>query len=184
MLNLKRDFNLKKVTLTNFINTTDKEKELIRRLRNKGEIRKWMYSDHIISKKEHSRFIKNLFTNNKNFYWLVKNNNGGYIGVVSLNRMDFRNKNSYLGIYADPDNNLLGKGKLLMGAIKELIFNKLNFHTLKLEVIAYNERAFDFYKKYGFKREGKLKEFVFKNGRCRDVVVMGITRKNKIWNSR
>jgi sialic acid synthase SpsE len=42
------------------------------------------------------------------------------------------------------------------------------------EVIETNERAISFYKKTGFSEEGRLKEFVFKDGRWLDVIVMGI----------
>jgi len=48
--------------------------------------------------------------------------------------------------------------------------------AVKAEIIETNERAINFYKKSGFVKEGRLKEFVFKDGKWLDVIVMGIIR--------
>ncbi|MGB9874387.1 MAG: GNAT family N-acetyltransferase [Hydrogenobacter sp.] len=42
-------------------------------------------------------------------------------------------------------------------------------------MIETNERAINFYKRMGFREEGRLREFVFKEGRWLDVIVMGMT---------
>ncbi|HEY9206263.1 MAG TPA: UDP-4-amino-4,6-dideoxy-N-acetyl-beta-L-altrosamine N-acetyltransferase [Candidatus Methanoperedens sp.] len=179
MLDLKINFEMKKVKLINFINLTDEEKEMIRKWRNNKNIRKLMFSDHIISAEEHSNFIVKLKEDNKNFFWLVKNNEEP-IGVISLNRTDFANKNAYLGLYVNPDYKVLGAGQILMGCIKKLAFDKINLHGLRLEVIDGNERAKNFFKKSGFTEEGRLKDFVIKDCRWQDVIVMGILNKNKV----
>jgi len=104
--------------------------------------------------------------------WLMMHKKGEYLGVLSLNKIDFRNKNAYLGLYSNPD--LSGVGVFLMNCLKHIAFNIADFHTLKAEVIETNKRAIDLYKKSGFSEEGRLKEFVFKDGRWLDVIVMGI----------
>jgi UDP-4-amino-4,6-dideoxy-N-acetyl-beta-L-altrosamine N-acetyltransferase len=53
----------------------------------------------------------------------------------------------------------------------------LKLHTLKLEVLENNERAINFFKKLGFKEEGRLREFVFKEDIWYDAIIMGITEK-------
>jgi UDP-4-amino-4,6-dideoxy-N-acetyl-beta-L-altrosamine N-acetyltransferase len=42
-----------------------------------------------------------------------------------------------------------------------------------------NERAINFYRKTGFSEEGRLKEFVFKDGKWLDVIVMGIIKRDE-----
>jgi len=171
MIILKKDFEIGDLLLINFINLNSVEKDLVRKWRNHKDVRKWMYQDHIISFEEHAVFIEKLKEENKNFYWLVKNKNGEYLGVIYLNKVDFLHKHAYLGIYSNPE--LKGVGKFLVQALKELAFKIAKFHTLKLEVIEANKHAIEFYKKQGFKKEGKLKEFVYKNGEWLDVIVMG-----------
>jgi UDP-4-amino-4,6-dideoxy-N-acetyl-beta-L-altrosamine N-acetyltransferase len=167
---------LDKVVLLNFVNLNVKENEMVRLWRNHSRIRRWMYSSHIISSKEHTDFINNLKDDKKNFFWIVRYKEGKYLGVVYLNRLDLTNKNAYLGIYANP--NLKGVGNILIGCLKELSFNIINLHSLKLEVIESNKRAVQFYKKIGFKDEGCLKEYVFKNGKWVNVIIMGLIRRH------
>ncbi len=174
MINLRANFILGDFTVINFVNFTDKEVEIVRNWRNNEKVRKWMYSDQTITNEEHSLFIDRLQLDDKNFYWMTKDNKGNYIGVIYLNRVDFINKNAFIGIYSDPDNRISGAGNLLIECIKKLAFDKAELHTLKLEVIDNNERAINFYKKSGFEEEGRLREFVFKNGKWLDVIVMGI----------
>ncbi|WP_445475043.1 UDP-4-amino-4,6-dideoxy-N-acetyl-beta-L-altrosamine N-acetyltransferase [Methanococcoides methylutens] len=175
MLNLKKDFIFDDLMVKNFINTSTEEKEIVRNCRNHVSVREWMYSDNIISSEEHIYFIKNLKNDNNNFYWIVQKGQE-CIGVISLNKIDLRNKNAYLGIYSNPYCKLKTKGNLLIKCLKTLAFDIAKLHTLKLEVVDNNKRAISFYKKSGFKEEGRLKEFVFKNGNWYDMIVMGITK--------
>jgi len=172
---LQKDFDLEDVLLINFINLSSTEKDLVITWRNHRNVRKWMYQDHIISFKKHSKFIEKLKEENKNFYWLIKNKNAKYLGVIYLNKVDFIHRHAYLGIYSNPA--LKGVGKLLIQTLKELAFKFAKLHTLKLEVIETNEQAIKFYREHGFRKEGNLKEFVYKEGRWLDVLVMGIVNK-------
>jgi len=174
MFDLRQDFLFDKLIVKNCVTLSSDEVELVRNCRNHDEIRKWMYSDSIISLLDHINFINSLKVNNKNYYWLVKMGEE-YIGVISLNRIDFQNRNAYLGIYANPFSVLKGKGELLIKCIKILAFDYANLHTLKIEVMNINEKATNFYKKAGFREEGRLKEFVFRNGKWQDMIIMGIT---------
>lgn len=174
MESLKKNITVGDQILKNFINLNDKEKKMIMNWRNTDAVRKWSFTDHLISIEEHCNFIKKLEEDNKNFYWLVKNKNE-YVGVVCLSRVDFKNKNAYLGIYSNPQ--LKAAGSLLIKCLKGIAFDIAQLHTLKLEVIEDNEKALNFYKKSGFKKEGKLKDYVFKNGKYENVIIMGITNK-------
>jgi len=174
MKSLKKNFRFKDILLLNFINLTNKDKQLVRGWRNNKDIRKWMYSENTISPKEHSNFIKKLKVDNQNFYWLAKNKDDKYLGVIYLNRLDNKNKNVYLGIYVNPNLKIRGIGHLLMTSLKRIAFKIIGLHSLKLEVIDINHQAINFYRKEGFLKEGKLREFVFKDKKWHDVVIMGI----------
>jgi UDP-4-amino-4,6-dideoxy-N-acetyl-beta-L-altrosamine N-acetyltransferase len=162
---------IKGCTVKNFIALTPDERELVRKWRNHRSIRRWMYNDRLISTVEHAAFIRRLKDSSADFYWLVKRDERGYAGVIALKRIDRRNRNAYLGIYADPDSS--GNGRLLMDCLQRLAFKNFRLHTLRLEVLSSNRHALDFYRRQGFKREGTLGEFVFKSGRWHDVIVMG-----------
>ncbi|HIP90070.1 MAG TPA: hypothetical protein EYH22_00770 [Candidatus Nanopusillus sp.] len=50
---LTLNFDFGKLKFLNIINLNREELEIIRNWRNKDEIRKWMYTDHIITLEEH-----------------------------------------------------------------------------------------------------------------------------------
>jgi UDP-4-amino-4,6-dideoxy-N-acetyl-beta-L-altrosamine N-acetyltransferase len=180
---LKKDFDLGKVTVKNFIHLTQKEKETVRRWRNCRYVRDWMHAEHIISETEHLKFIENLKKDGKNFYWLVKHKTGRYLGVIYLQRVDFQYGNAYLGIYKNPFSKQFGIGTLLMDCLMKIAFNRLKLHTLKLEVIKDNRKAIHLYRKIGFKNEGRLKEMIFRDNKWLDVLIMGlIYKKKKVMN--
>lgn len=173
---LKKNFTFNKIRLINFINLSSQEREILRTLRNHPKIRKWMYHDDLISIKEHRDFIRKLAVLNNDFYWIAKDDKGSYLGVVYLNKVDFVNKNAYLGIYSNPA--FRGIGHTLIDCLRKLSFKLVKLHTLKLEVIETNTKAVNFYEKQGFKKEGKLKDFSYKDSKWQDVIIMGI--KNKV----
>ena len=174
MIGIRNDFDISDVKIVNFLNLSREEREMVLDWRNHENIRKWMYSDNSISLDEHINFIDRLVRDTNNYYWVVKNKDGNYFGTIYLNRTDFKNKHAYIGIYANPYNEIKNKGYLLIQSIKSLAFEIAGLHTLKLEVIDNNQKAINFYKKSGFAEEGRLKEFVFKDEQWHDVIVMGI----------
>lgn len=173
-MRLLKNFSIGNYNLINFINLDEAESEIVRKYRNHDDVRCWMYQEHVISKKEHNNYIKNLVREKRNFNWLLKNKKGDHIGVVSLNKIDYANKNAYFGIYTDPFSKIPGAGSMLMDCLKKIAFDFAGLHTLRLEVIDSNRRAKKFYDKMGFKYEGRLKEFVLKHDEWIDVVVMGM----------
>lgn len=124
-----------------------------------------------ITESEHLRFLDSFKSDEKNFYYLVYQKNLA-VGVVSLNYLSIRHRNAFCGLYKNPD--ITGAGKTLLKCLLSLAFEALSLHTLKLEVISDNTRALELYKSFGFEIEGKLRDFVFKGGAWKDVIIMGI----------
>lgn len=173
---LKDEFKIENVTLKNFICVSNEEREIIRRARNHPEIKKWMFSDHEITEKEHQRFIKSLKKDTRNLYFLVLQDSS-YLGVIYLNKIDFKNRNAFLGLYTNPEKKVEKAGLIIGKTLLKLAFEYLKLHTLKLEVLENNQRAIIFYRKLGFKEEGKLREFVYREGVWYDAIIMGITEE-------
>ncbi len=146
--NLRRNIEPGDVLLKNFVNLSDEEVEMVRRWRNHPEVRRWMYTDHEISKEEHLSFIETLRHDKRNFYYLVYKVDKA-VGVLSLTRVDFRNRNAYFGIYGNPEEKIHGAALILEKSAISLAFDVAQLHTLKLEVIEDNERAINFLQKDG-----------------------------------
>ncbi len=174
---LRETFNFEDVRLKNFVHLTD-EAEIIRKWRNNPKIRRWMFSDHIITPEEHRSFLKKLNEDDKNFYWLVENNEGICLGVVYLNKVDFKNKSAYLGVYSNPESVIKGKGQVLLNHLLKVAFEKANLYKVKLEVFEDNGRALSLYERNGFIEEDRLKKHVFRDGSWLNVIVLGLLNKN------
>ncbi len=55
-----------------------------------------------------------------------------------------------------------------------------NIRKVKLEVYSFNDRAIRSYEKCGFKREGVLREEIFRFGKYHDIIVMSVFRDELI----
>ena len=55
-------------------------------------------------------------------------------------------------------------------------FKKLNLHSIQLGVNAENKKALRSYEKCGFVREGRRRDFIYRNGRYYDLIEMAIFR--------
>ena len=179
---IRRNFKIGDYELTNFINlnTADKQKILV--MRNNEKVRKCVFNQNLITEQQHFGFINNLDKDKANYYWLVKKESV-CLGVISLNKLDFENKNSYLGIYKNFElENTKGIGKILLKNLLKIAFDEFNLHTLKLEVFQTNEFAIKLYESCGFIEEGRLQEFVYRDDKWQDVIIMGLLNKGNSTN--
>ncbi len=101
-----------------------------------------------------------------------------YIGNISLENIDYRNRKATLGIMIGE----LGYWNRGYGtdAIKtslSLAFNEMNLHKVYLYVFPSNKRAIRCYKKCGFEKEGLVRDHVFKQGKYQDLLVMSVINK-------
>lgn len=65
-----------------------------------------------------------------------------------------------------------GVGSRLLGAVVELADRWLNLSRLELTVFTDNAPAIALYEKFGFRREGRLERYAFRNGEYTDVFAM------------
>lgn len=170
-------------SLLNFVNLDSDELELVRCWRNDDRVRVWMFNDDPISKEEHEKFIINLKNANDRAYWLVKDDME-YIGVVYLVDILWKHRNAFLGIYANPQGSSRGRGSVLLSLLLVLSFDIMDLHSLRLKVIEDNRAAVNLYKKFGFKGEGRLREFLWRDGKWKDVIIMGMVNPREIESDR
>ena len=69
-----------------------------------------------------------------------------------------------------------GYGTDVMKVILRYAFTELNLQRLTLTVFEYNPRAVRAYEKTGFRHEGRLRQFLNREGRRWDMLFMGILR--------
>lgn len=96
----------------------------------------------------------------------------GTLGLVSFNWID---RSAVLGIFiGDPDYRSGGYGTEAINLLLDYAFRYLNLHSVRLDLIACNERAHKCYQKCGFKDVGRSRDAIFLNGRYYDKLHMDI----------
>jgi UDP-4-amino-4,6-dideoxy-N-acetyl-beta-L-altrosamine N-acetyltransferase len=157
------------VDLIDFVDLTLKEKLMVLNWRNSDEIKKWMYSQDVITIEGHISFIDGLRFSKERQYLLVKKENK-YVGVVNFTSIDFFDtKQSYFGLYANPFEKMAGVGRVLEEVCIKYVFDLLRLNKLKLEVFSDNLRAINLYEKYNFKEVG-MKNINDKKVICMELV--------------
>jgi RimJ/RimL family protein N-acetyltransferase len=99
------------------------------------------------------------------------------IGDIGLGDFDHLAGTAWVGIgVGDPDFRGKGYGTDAMKIILRYAFEELNLHRVNLSVFEFNKRAIRSYEKCGFKYEGLMREFIYKEDKRWDIWNMGILR--------
>lgn len=97
------------------------------------------------------------------------------IGSISLNNINHFKRKATLGIFiGDTDFRGIGYGTEAIQLILDYGFNYLNLNNINLDVIEFNERAINCYKKCGFTEMGRRRKCEFINGKYYDTIQMDI----------
>lgn len=156
--------------------TQPADKEMIRHWRNSPDVSRLMYNDHTITSEEHDHWFRSITQDATKRYWIIRCR-GGDVGLACLYGLDEKNRRCYWAFYlADP--NMRGKaiGAFVEHAVLQYVFDRLGLNKLCCEVLATNRAVLALHEKFGFTREGYLREHVFKGGQFVDVVSLAITR--------
>lgn len=122
--------------------------------------------------KEYLEKVKD--SNNYNFK-IVAIDGDVLIGSISLENIQNINRTATLGVFiGNPDYRSKGYGTEAIRLILEFGFKYLNLHSIKLDLLSFNERAHKSYLKAGFKDAGRTRENKFVDGKYYDTIRMDI----------
>ncbi|MGH4049749.1 MAG: GNAT family N-acetyltransferase [Clostridium sp.] len=125
----------------------------------------------------------NKFVNLDKKYLSIINEKGVVVGYVTYKEIG-DSKNVYiLGITIGQPFWNRGYGQDSVNVLLKYLFMDMAVHRVELEVLDFNLRAINCYKKCGFIQEGKKRKACFSNGDYRDVIIMGILREEFINHS-
>lgn len=147
---------MNKIRFVDVLQVDDKLRDTIRRWRNRREIRKYMLTQHLISKEEHSRWLSGLRETVNQKVWIVFTDNVP-IGSVYLQNLDYSRRYSEWGLYiAEPAYRGKGLGKCIVLRLLEVYFDEMGFETLSTKVLSDNVAALGLYRKLEFKPVDRL----------------------------
>jgi len=169
--------SIKRIHLT-LLTQISKENQLkIRDIRNEENVRKWMYTEHLIKKSEHLNWIEYLKSSDKQMVFSVLDENNIPLGVVSLNAIDKLHKKADWAYYLSSDARG-GLGSVLEYYFIDFIFNSLDIEKLNCEVIEGNDTVVKLHKKFIFKNEGFRESDLIKNNKRIGIHFLGLKKEN------
>jgi RimJ/RimL family protein N-acetyltransferase len=102
---------------------------------------------------------------------------GQPIGWLGLHEMAPEHREAHLGIaIGEAEYRDGGYGTDIMRTVARAAFDVMNLNRIELTVYDWNTRAIRVYEKVGYKREGLLREAMFRAGKWHDLVLMGLLR--------
>lgn len=112
--------------------------------------------------------------------------NDSLIGELKLRNIRWFNRKAELSIILKKDEQKKGIGTEIVEKIIEYAFVKMNFHRLEAEVIETNITSIKLIEKFGFRKEGVLREAKYQNGKFIDIYRYGLlkTEYNKQGNKK
>jgi RimJ/RimL family protein N-acetyltransferase len=103
---------------------------------------------------------------------------GALVGFVYLNNIDWFARNAEFGmLIGERDRQGKGLARETLELVADYAFGTLNLHKVYLRVVAFNKRALNLYRTFGFAEEGIQRQQAFLRERYHDVVLMGLLRR-------
>ncbi|HIP86848.1 MAG TPA: N-acetyltransferase [Anaerolineales bacterium] len=121
--------------------------------------------------------LQERLARNESVVLAIETLEGVHIGNIGLHQINWKDRNAELGIvigekeYWDQ-----GYGTDAIRTLLRLAFTEMNLHRVFLRVNTDNARGIRCYEKCGFRREGTLRDVVFREGEYRDQLMMSILR--------
>jgi len=156
----------------------DTETQLkVREIRNEDNVRKWMYTDHVIGVNEHLDWINRLKQDDSQIVFVVLNEERCPLGVVSIRAIDRVHKKADWAFYLT-ETARGGLGSALEYSIIDFFFDTLGMDKLNCEVIEGNDAVVKMHKKFFFQEEGFRNSHILKNGVRIGVHLLGLTKED------
>lgn len=141
--------------------------------RNSDRVRRYMYTDHLITYVEHKKWYEKIRDSESDLYMIFEIKNTP-VGLTSLTNIDRRNQKCNWGFYLGEENLKPGTGSIMGFLSMEYAFKDLGIRKVCGEVLAFNQASIKLFKKLGFKEEGVLKKHIIKNSNYEDVILFAL----------
>lgn len=166
--------------------------EMIKDMFNDPELEKlvvgWAFP---VSSYAQEQWFQANYGDKNNLRFVIETKEDGAVGIVTLTNIDWKNRRATNGIKL-ANRNLCAKGigtDAIM-AIMRYAFDELGFVRLETSRFDSNEASKGLYTKCGWVEEGIKRSYVYKNGKFRDLTIVGILaseyyeliEKNHYWD--
>jgi UDP-4-amino-4,6-dideoxy-N-acetyl-beta-L-altrosamine N-acetyltransferase len=144
--------------------------------RNMPDVARFMYGDHRITEAEHVGWMERTVVHPDRKYWII-NTEGLDVGLAGLTEIERKNSRAEWAFYlGHPGLRGRGVGAVVEFAVTAYAFEVIGLHKLCCEVFVWNQPIVRMHEKFGFVREGVLRQHVRKDGQFHDIVRFGLLK--------
>jgi UDP-4-amino-4,6-dideoxy-N-acetyl-beta-L-altrosamine N-acetyltransferase len=147
--------------------------------RNHPDVRRYMYTQHAISLKEHTHWFERASQDEKR-HLLVFENDEISLGFINFHQIAEGSVMDW-GFYVAPDAPK-GTGSWLGNAALSFAFEKNKWHKICGQALAYNERSIRFHQNLRFTQEGMLRKQHFDGMDYHDIFCFGLLASEWLLN--
>ena len=152
--------------------------EMVLQWRNREDVRKNMYTQHIITWQEHTAWFQKAKDDDTKKYLLFQKDDTP-LGFVSFTEIHKKHKTAFWAFYsADPTRRGIGS-QMEVFAI-DYAFEVLQLEKLNCEVLSFNYPIVSFHRKHGFRIEGIFKNHFLQEGVYTDIYRLALFKKDWI----
>lgn len=148
---------------------------LVLEWRNREDVRKAMYTQHVISAEEHARWFERASDDPTRRQFMALADDGAVVGVVAFTEIDAVHRRASWAFYAGGSSRP-GIGSQMELAALEYAFGELDLGKLWCEVLSSNPRVIAMHRKFGFLVEGTFRQHFELEGTLVDVVRLAMFR--------
>ncbi len=123
-------------------------------MRNAPQVREWMYNREEIALEAHLGFVAKLKGAHDTCYFLVLREQD-VLGSINFKQINSETQSADIGLFANPNTKIKGRGDCLLEAIEYLAKEHLDLASLRLEVLQRNQRAVRLYQRNGYEQSGE-----------------------------
>lgn len=143
--------------------------------RNSDRVRINMFDNRFITPEEHHKWFEAISSSNKDLYFIFLINDQP-CGLISLNQINYKNRNCLWGFYLGDIAVPKGSGTAMGYLGLQTAFHELKLEKVIGEVLSFNNKSIKFHQRLGFQLEGHLKKEVYRNPEFIDVLRFGILK--------
>ncbi|WP_028585077.1 GNAT family N-acetyltransferase [Desulfogranum mediterraneum] len=156
---------------------------ILNKWRNDNDIYKYTGGNkYYISSEYDKRWVEEKIFDNKNnnYFGICLKDNNELIGYLSINSIDFRNRKAVWGGLVIGKKELWNIGYATEAAfiMLDYAFNELGLHSLSAVWLDLHKASIRMGEKVGFKKEGILRDRVYKSGKFFSQLSMSILRED------
>lgn len=153
-------------------------KELLRAIEPDNTKNLSFFSESVSLSREIEYLKKMKKSRDDMLFVVISNKDRKIVGTAGFHEYDFANRNARLGaLIFRKDDRGRGYGGEAIQLLFGCAFERLNFHKIYIRLLKTNERAERYYRKFGFVKEGCLREEYYLNGIFHDMIELSILKK-------